>query len=157
MNTSSKITAMRIVKFMAAMLFVVLLRSKAQAQPITNDDPRAKAIIAAMNKSANEWNKGELAVFMDIYDNTATMMMPGGPVGLDSIRMLYKKKYFKGTMPKQNLRYTGMQVRLLGKSYALLTGGFTLYGNNLPERSGRYSLVMVHNKHEWKILHDHSG
>ncbi len=85
------------------------------------------------------------------------MMMPGGPVGLDSIKSLYQKKYFKGNMPKQNLRYTDMSVRLLGDNYALLTGGFTLYGNNLPERSGRYSLVMVLTKNGWKILHDHSG
>jgi ketosteroid isomerase-like protein len=50
-----------------------------------------------------------------------------------------------------------MKVRLLGSDYALLTGAFTLYGNNLPERSGRYSLVMIHAKNGWKILHDHSG
>jgi len=50
-----------------------------------------------------------------------------------------------------------MKVRLLGDNYALLTGGFTLYGNNLPERSGRYSLVMILTKHGWMILHDHSS
>jgi ketosteroid isomerase-like protein len=32
-----------------------------------------------------------------------------------------------------------------------------LYGKNLPERSGRYSLVMQHTKDGWKILHDHSS
>lgn len=129
----------------------------ASAQFLPDDSPQAKAITAEMNRSAGEWNKGDLTDFVAIYDPSATMMMPGGTVGLDSIKGLYRYKYFKGGMPKQNLRYTDMKVRLLGTHYALLTGGFTLYGNGLPERSGRYSLVMVYTHGEWKILHDHSG
>ena len=116
-----------------------------------------KEIVTAMNNSAEEWNKGQLETFMGIYDPTATMMFPTGPVGIKEIRELYEKKYFNGTMHKQNLRYGDMVVRLLGKNYALLTGSFTLYGNNLPERSGRYSLVLMHTDNGWKILHDHSG
>lgn len=46
---------------------------------------------------------------------------------------------------------------MLGDKYALLTGKFTLSGNNLPERSGRYSLVMIYTTSGWKILHDHSS
>jgi ketosteroid isomerase-like protein len=94
---------------------------------------------------------------MKMYTDSSTMMMPTGPTGLSTIRDLYEKKYFDGKMPKQNLYYSEMKVTLLGENYALLTGKFTLSGNNLPERSGRYSLVMVYTKDGWKILHDHSG
>jgi ketosteroid isomerase-like protein len=128
---------------------------KAEAQPAI--DPNTKEIIRVMNNSANEWNEGKLDAFVDLYDPTATMMMPTGPVGMSGIKDLYQKKYFKGKMPKQNLRYSDLKVRFLGSDYALLTGAFTLYGNNLPERSGRYSLVMIHAKNGWKILHDHSS
>ncbi len=110
-----------------------------------------------MNNSADEWNKGHLEAYISLYEPSATMMFPTGPVGMDAIRSLYEKKYFNGSMPKQNLRYSDMVVRMLGENYALLTGAFTLYGNNLPERSGRYSLVMVHTAGGWKILHDHSS
>jgi ketosteroid isomerase-like protein len=130
---------------------------KSQAQVVKGNDRMTEEIIAAMNNSAAEWNAGQLNAFMDMYDPTATMMMAAGPVGLDSIRSLYEKKYFRGSMPKQNLRYSDMKVRFLGTDYALLTGAFTLYGNNLPERSGRYSLVLIHTKFGWKILHNHSG
>lgn len=129
----------------------------APAQFAADDSPQAKAITAAMQNSTNYWNEGKLDEFMQMYDPSVTMMMPGGTVGIDSIRGLYRYKYFKGGMPKQNLRYTDMKVRLLGDGYALLTGAFTLYGNGLPDRSGRYSLVMVLTKSGWKILHDHSG
>ncbi|HWZ15847.1 MAG TPA: nuclear transport factor 2 family protein [Mucilaginibacter sp.] len=142
-----------------AFLLVVFLccAFRAHAQGPSGDDRQTKEITTAMINSANEWNKGNLDAFMNLYDPSATMMMPSGPVGLDAIRSLYEKSYFKGSMPKQSLRYTDMKVRFLGDNYALLTGGFVLYGNELPERSGRYSLVMVHSKHGWKILHDHSG
>ena|ERR1700744_2395164 len=133
-------------------LFVFTIHARAQ-----NTQSKEAAIIAAMNNSANDWNKGDLGSFMKMYTESSTMMMPTGPVGLGAIKELYEKKYFNGKMPKQNLYYDEMKVTLLGENYALLTGKFTLTGNNLPERSGRYSLVMVYTKYGWKILHDHSG
>ncbi|WP_302899871.1 nuclear transport factor 2 family protein [Mucilaginibacter sp. BT774] len=114
-------------------------------------------IITAMKNSENDWNKGDLESFMKMYTDESTMMMPTGPAGINTIRELYEKKYFNGKMPKQNLHYDDLKVTLLGEKYALLTGKFTLSGNNLPERSGRYSLVMILTKDGWKILHDHSS
>jgi ketosteroid isomerase-like protein len=135
-------------------LFLSVFTIQARAQNMLSKEA---AIIAAMNSSAFDWNKGDLDSFMKMYTESSTMMMPTGPVGISAIRDLYEKKYFNGKMPKQNLFYDEMKVTLLGENYALLTGKFTLSGNNLPERSGRYSLVMVYTKDGWKILHDHSG
>ncbi len=144
-------------RFAALGLCLLFMANRAAAQVLPDDIPQAKAIISAMENSVNQWDQGKLVDFMTMYDPSATMMMPGGTVGLDSIRGLYQYKYFKGNMPKQNLRYTDMKVRMLGDGYALLTGAFTLYGNGLPDRSGRYSLVMMLTKSGWKIMHDHSG
>lgn len=142
-------------------ILIILFAFSAIAIPAraqsTDANSNALAIIAAMNNSADEWNKGDLDDFMKMYTDSSTMMYPTGPVGLSSIRELYERKYFNGKMPKQNLHYSEMKVTMLGENYALLTGKFTLSGNNLPERSGVYSLVMVLTKDGWKILHDHSG
>ena len=127
-----------------------------QAQAQSGTDAPSK-IIEAMKNYENDWNKGDLESFMKMYTNASTMMMPTGPAGLSTIRELYEKKYFNGKMPKQNLHYDELKVTMLGDNYALLTGKFTLSGNNLPERSGRYSLVMIYTKDGWKILHDHSS
>src|ERR1700748_3834819 len=82
-----------------------------------------KEIVDAMNNSALEWNKGHLDTFISLYDASATMMYPTGPVGMNGITDLYKKSYFKPEgMPKQNLRYFDLKVRMLGKDYALVTG-----------------------------------
>ena len=137
--------------------FVLLSALCVKAQSGANTNPKATAIISAMNNSAKDWNKGDLESFMKMYTDSSTMIKPTGPAGLAAIRDLYEKKYFNGKMPKQNLDYSEMKVTMLGDNYALLTGKFTLSGNNLPERSGRYSLVMVYTKDGWKILHDHSG
>jgi len=144
------------VKQAVLVLYFLMVAFGTHAQT-TPESAASKNITDAMNKAADEWNKGHLDAFMSLYDPSATMMMPTGPVGMGGIKGLYETKYFKDGMPKQNLKYTEMQVRMLGDNYALLTGGFTLYGNNLPERSGRYSLVMQQTKDGWKILHDHSS
>ena len=136
-------------------LAILSLPSTAQQNP--GSQSAETAIITAMKNSADDWNKGDLTNFMKMYTDASTMMMPTGPAGLSSIRDLYEKHYFNGKMPKQNLSYDELKVTMLGNNYALLTGKFTLSGNNLPERSGRYSLVMIHTANGWKILHDHSS
>ena len=145
---------MKTIQKLLLVLLLAVFTVQAKAQ---GTNPKAAAIISAMKNSENDWNTGNLDNFMKMYTDSSTMMFPTGPVGLSTIKDLYQNKYFNGKMPKQNLRYDEMKVTLLGDNYALLTGKFTLYGNNLPERSGRYSLVMVLTNSGWKILHDHSG
>lgn len=119
----------------------------------------AKAeLIKAMDQATVDWNKGNLDGYMALYAPNATMMMPTGRVGLSAIRDLYVKYYFENGQPKQELAYTNYEVTMLGKNYALLTGGFTLKANSkFKERKGTFSLVFVHDKTGWKLLHDHSG
>jgi ketosteroid isomerase-like protein len=138
-------------------LFFSALAIQIRAQNKPDVHSKEAAIILAMKNSEKDWNSGNLDNFMKMYTDSSSMMMPAGPVGLSAIRSLYEIKYFNGKLPKQNLYYDEFKVTLLGDNYALLTGKFTLSGNNLPTRSGRYSLVMVYTKDGWKILHDHSG
>lgn len=122
------------------------------------DNKTLKQITSAMEKATMDWNKGDLNGYMALYAPEATMMMPNGRVGLDSIRALYVKYYFNGGAPKQQLSYDSYQLTMLGKDYALLTGRFILKANDkLPERIGRFSVILVHKDHAWKLLHDHSG
>jgi hypothetical protein len=67
----SKQTQSRMLGLAALLLcfFVFTIRVRAQ-----DTGPKAKAIITAMENSADEWNKGNLAAFEDLYDPSATMM-----------------------------------------------------------------------------------
>ncbi|QEC64510.1 nuclear transport factor 2 family protein [Mucilaginibacter ginsenosidivorans] len=158
-DIGSKIPFLMKISHKALIVFAWICMCAVRANAQTTKDPDSKqaAIIAAMTKSANDWNRGDLGSFMKMYTDSSTMMMPTGPAGLSTIKKLYATKYFEGAKPKQQLYYSEFKVTMLGKKYALLTGKFTLKGNNLPERSGRYSLVMVSTKQGWKILHDHSS
>ena len=119
---------------LSCFLVFAVLSLKATAQQNPGSQSAETAIITAMKNSEDDWNKGDLTSFMKMYTDASTMMMP-----------------------KQNLHYDELKVTMLGDKYALLTGKFTLSGNNLPERSGRYSLVMIYTTTGWKILHDHSS
>ena len=135
-------------------IFLVFAGGKGYAQSAAAE----KEIIASMNDATANWNKGDLDAYMALYDPSATMMLSSGRVGLDSIRGMYVKYYFKDGRPKQELLYDTYQLTLLGNDYALLTGRFVLKANDkLPERHGTFSLTMVRRKNGWKILHDHSG
>ena len=150
-------TYKKILHALSCFLVFAVLSLKTTAQQTPGAPSAETAIITAMKNSEDDWNKGDLPSFMKMYTDASTMMMPTGPAGLSTIRDLYEKHYFNGTMPKQNLHYDELKVTMLGEKYALLTGKFTLSGNNLPERSGRYSLVMISTTTGWKILHDHSS
>lgn len=117
-----------------------------------------RAIIKEMNAAAAKWNQGDLDGYMSLYDPSATMMMPQGREGIKGMRSLYEKYYFENGKPKQQLAYDTYQFTPLGKNYGLLTGRFILQANEkMKERTGTFSLVMVRQGKEWKILHDHSG
>lgn len=138
------------------LLFVIGLLSlgKGYAQ----ESPAEKEIVASMDDATSKWNSGDLNGYMALYDPAATMMTPGGRVGIDSIRRIYVVHYFVDGKPKQQLAYESYQLTMLGKDYALLTGRFILKANDkLPERHGSFSLTMVHRKEGWRILHDHSS
>ncbi len=110
-----------------------------------------------MQQSATDWNNANLDGFMALYDTAATFMFSTGPVGLEKMRANYERGFFKDGKPIQQLRFEDLEVRMLGTDHALLTGKFVLWGNNLPDRKGIYSLVFVKRNGSWKILHDHSS
>ena len=141
-------------RFVLTLVIGLLALGKGYAQHSTAE----KEIIASMNDATSKWNSGDLDGYMALYDPTATMMTPGGRVGIDSIRRIYVVHYFAGGHPKQQLAYDRYQLTMLGKDYALLTGRFILKANDkLAERHGSFSLTMVHRKDGWRILHDHSS
>ena len=129
--------------------------STASADTIAKLD--TAALIAVMQKSAADWNKGDLAGFMDSYDDSATMMSHHGLIGKDSMMIHYRETYFKEGAARQQLSFDQFKVTPLAGGYVLLTGRFTLNGNGLPVLSGWYSLVCVRRKNGWKVLHDHSS
>ena len=140
--------------FIIAFTCIILTSCNTKNKPI---DVRVGELKELMQQSAQKWNNADLDGFMSFYDSAATFMFSTGPVGLDKVKANYEKGFFKDGKPLQQLRFEDIVVRSLGSDHALLTGKFILYGNNLPERSGIYSLIFIRRGNSWKILHDHSS
>ncbi|HXB05936.1 MAG TPA: nuclear transport factor 2 family protein [Puia sp.] len=139
------------------LLAIVLIAACRDTTPAATPPPSASRLIDVMQKSAEDWNKGNLAGFMDSYDDSATMMSRHGLIGKDSMMAHYQEAYFKTGAARQRLSFDAFHIQPLAGDYVLLTGRFTLNGNNLPTLSGWFSLVCVRRGNGWKILHDHTS
>jgi len=115
-------------------------------------------ILAALEASAESWNRADLKGHLAIYDPTVTAMTKSGPrPGVAAIESSFGETYFKGGKPKQNLRMEQVTLRALSSDSALMTGRFVLFGGELPEQSGWFSLVWLRTAAGWKVVHDHSS
>ena len=147
------------------LLPVVICLARCQSGPATGT-PSASAIpgpadttglTGVLLKSAEDWNRGNLAAFMDSYDDSATMMSHHGLIGKDSMMIHYRETYFRDGAARQQLSFDQFHVLPLAGEYVLLTGRFTLSGNAMPAISGWFSLTCVRRKSGWKIVHDHTS
>ena len=115
-------------------------------------------IRAAMQASADAWNRGDLKGHLAIYVDTVTFMTRNGPrPGVAAIEQSFTQTFFQGGQPKQNLRFEQMVVRPLGPGSALGTGRFILSGGGQADATGWFTLVWVRTANGWRAVHDHSG
>ena len=116
------------------------------------------AIRASLDSTAIGWNRGELAMYMKMYEPGASQM---GARGVEHGRGLIeegmRKGFWRTGRPLQNLRYEDVEVRPLGEHYALVTGRFVLTGGGRPDRIGTFTTVWTDRTGTWLMIHDHSG
>jgi uncharacterized protein (TIGR02246 family) len=124
-------------------------------QPKINRDETQ--IRAVLNSTADGWNKGDLQQYLSAYTETATEMGANGPEGGKSaIERTMRQGFWKTGRPLQNLRYEHLEVRMLGKDHALVTGQFILSGGQRPNRTGWFTTVWERTRQGWRMIHDHS-
>jgi ketosteroid isomerase-like protein len=115
-------------------------------------------IIAALQASAEAWNRGDLKGHLAIYDPSVTVMTKNGPrPTIEAIEASFAQIYFVDGKPKQRLRMERLRVRALSEQSALVTGRFVLSGGTEPEQSGWFTLVWVRTAVGWRAVHDHTS
>jgi ketosteroid isomerase-like protein len=137
-----------------------LLLSGCAAVPSSNviSEADRSQIQAALDASVSGWNEGSLAKHLSLYDPAVTAMTRDGPrPGVLAIEESFRKTYFVGDKPKQNLRMENVALRSLSYDSALMTGRFILEGGGLPEQSGWFTLIWVRTASGWKVVHDHTS
>jgi len=142
------------------MLVAGLLVFGCASRPSSNviSEADRSEIQAALDASVNGWNEGSLTKHLSLYDPAVTAMTRDGPrPGVLAIEESFRKTYFLGDKPKQNLRMEHVALRSLSYDSALMTGRFILEGGELPEQSGWFTLVWVRTASGWKVVHDHTS
>lgn len=121
----------------------------------------AADIRGVLDQQMEDWNRGDIAAFLRGYDRTAEITFlgqSGVSRGFDGVEQRYRRNY--GTAEKMGkLRFSEIEVRMLGTDHALVLGRFELTraAEHGGAASGRFTLVFVKRPEGWRILHDHTS
>lgn len=115
------------------------------------------AITAVLNKSVDDWNRGDLDAFATSYKNSPDILFMGRTIQHGYAQMLarYKAAYpNRAAMGK--LSFTQLAVQPLDARFATVTGHYHLEravagGGNAD---GYFLLVFEHTPRGWKIVRD---
>jgi uncharacterized protein (TIGR02246 family) len=116
------------------------------------------AITAVFDTTTAGWNRGELAVYLSAYTDSATAMGANGPVrGVNAIGDQMRAGFWKTGRPLQALHYEHLEIRPLGPDHALVTGQYVLSGGGRPDRTGWFTTIWARTPAGWRMVHDHSS
>jgi ketosteroid isomerase-like protein len=137
------------------LLFLLLQCSNLHAQAAD----ATSQIKAVMQKSANDWNRGDLNAFATCYKNAPDILIVGATVsrGYNSMVDVYRKGF--GTKEKMGtLTFSKVEVQPLDARFATATGHFHLERTSAGggNADGFYLLVFEKTRQGWKIIRDDS-
>ncbi len=118
-----------------------------------------RLITAQLERSALDWNRGDLDDFLSDYAAESTTTFIDGrraQQGIDFIRRNYAPRFAPGAR-RDSLHFEEVKVRGLSPTLALVTARFILQRGAMVTASGPFTLVMERRPEGWKILHDHSS
>ena len=139
-------------------LFTTLLTLSGFASAQSSAKPNeANAIIAMLNGTAVDWNRGDLDAFAKGYKNSPDILFMGQTIqhGYGQMLARYRKSY-PNKAAMGNLTFSELQVQPLDERFATVTGRFHLErtaagGGNA---GGYFLLVVEKTPAGWKIIRD---
>jgi uncharacterized protein (TIGR02246 family) len=126
-------------------------------------NPAPAAIRHVIQESAAAWNRGDVNGFLASYENSpeTTYIGAEGPVhGWQQIRQRYVKKYVTPDRGKMGvLRFSQLDIRLLGPRYAIAIGHWHLERTaaNGGDVGGYFTLTFHKSAAGWRIIVDHTS
>ncbi|MCC6549515.1 MAG: DUF4440 domain-containing protein [Ignavibacteriaceae bacterium] len=121
----------------------------------TTDD---ELITAALYKSADDWNRGDLEAYMNAYHKSDSLLFVGSKgltYGWEQTLKNYKKSY-PDTDAMGKLEFTIHKLELLSTDSAFLLGGWKLTRKK-GDLSGAFTLLWKRIEGKWVIVIDHSS
>ncbi|HKN58674.1 MAG TPA: nuclear transport factor 2 family protein [Gemmatimonadaceae bacterium] len=149
---------MRRVSLLAASLIAIACASQMRSPSGFQYSTDAAAIKATLDTTAAGWNRGELAVYLSAYADSATAMGRGGLVrGVSGIEGQMRAGFWHTGRPVQLLSYDNLEIRPIGPDQAIVTGRYILTGGGQADRTGWFTTIWVRMARGWRMVHDHSS
>lgn len=142
------------------MLAAVLLLAGCARTGVPAAPAPGEAIAAMLDASADAWNRGDLAGFLNDYAEDATFVGGSGLIrGVDEIERRYRASYWSGDGPPELLSFEDIRVTPLGADHALAVGRYILEDRDSGRQTatGIFTLVLARTPDGWRIIHDHSS
>jgi beta-aspartyl-peptidase (threonine type) len=116
-------------------------------------------ITSQLQRSAADWNRGDLESFISDYAPESTTTFIDGRRarhGFEFIRQYYAPRFAPGAR-RDSLHFEEIAARPLSPTLALVTARFILKRGDSVTASGPFTLVVEQRPAGWRILHDHSS
>ena len=126
---------------------------------VDTGDPQ-RDIRAMLERSAQDWNRGDLNAFMSDYLRDSTLSyVSGGHVryGWQALYDRYQQKYFSPGAHRDSLGFSEVHVQPLTLNLAFATARFELHRGDSLVASGPFTLILQRQGPRWLILHDHTS
>lgn len=120
-----------------------------------------KAIIATLEQSVKDWNRGDVRAFMSSYDDSpATLFV--GKAGVVRGHRQVLASYLKRYPTKESMgvtTFSNLEVKLLGGGYAWVLGNWNLTrgAGAGGDVGGVFTLLLRKTPKGWKIIADHTS
>jgi ketosteroid isomerase-like protein len=135
------------------------LAAACAAPRVPTGDP-SREIAAALERSAGDWNHGDLDGFMSDYakDSTVSYVTAGHvQYGWQPLYDHYRDTYFAPGKHRDSLSFAEIRVRPLTMDLAFATARFQLHRGDSLVASGPFTLILQKQGERWQILHDHTS
>ena len=131
---------------------------RAWGQKLRPDDAGRKAIEQVLKKQQADWNRGDVAAFLEGYWKSPELTFSGATGvtrGWTGVLERYKKAYpNKEAMGR--LEFSELEFRPLGEGAELVLGKWELQRAS-GNVGGVFSLVWQRFPEGWRIVHDHTS
>ncbi len=140
-------------------LALALLLLPASAALAQNADE--KAILAVLDQSVKDWNRGDVRGFMASYDESPETLFIG-KAGVTRGHKQVLENYIKRYPNKDAMgttTFSNLKVKLLGPEYAWVLGNWNLKRDAKAggEIGGVFTLLFHKTPKGWKIIADHTS
>ena len=117
-------------------------------------------MLGVIEKSAQDWNRGDLEAFVQCYEQSPETTFVGTEVsrGTDAVLSRYQRAYPDAARMGKTT-FSELQTRPLSAELAIVTGRFHLQRDAQwgGDKSGLFTLVMRKGASGWRIIHDHTS